>query len=72
MSLKFLNKEFDKLNIMEEFLTFKYEPRSRLNKIKKQINTNDNKQDMDYEKNKEKNLSFNKSKLNNSNNKFFY
>jgi hypothetical protein len=66
MNLNFLNREFDKIKVIEEFLTFKYEPRSRLNQVNKRINTNtnysDNQKIFEDEKNKKENSSINKRK----------
>ena len=51
MNLNFINQEYDKLKLMEEFITFKFEPRSRLNQGKRHTYYNDLKQDFEDEVN---------------------
>ena len=45
MNLNFINQEFERLKILEEFITFKFEPRSRITVGKRSIYYNDLKRD---------------------------
>lgn len=51
MSLNFINQEFDRLKLLEEFITFKFEPRSRVTEGKRNIYYNDLKHDFEDEVN---------------------
>jgi hypothetical protein len=45
MNLFFIDKEFKKLNALEDYITFKYEPRSRFKRGNKHIYYDDLKRD---------------------------
>jgi hypothetical protein len=45
MNLFYIDKEFKKLNVLEEFLTFKFEPRSKMREGKRHTYYNDLKND---------------------------
>lgn len=45
MNLFFIDKEFKKLNVLEEYITFKYEPRSKIKKGRRHIYYKDLKND---------------------------
>jgi len=51
MNLNFINQEFDRLKLLEEFITFKFEPRSRVREGKRNIYYNDLKHDFEDEVN---------------------